>query len=144
MNLVAPGRGARQAGPVTDEPGARLPATAATGALLTARFLLELALLTSYAVVGVRLVPGAAGWALAVALVLLVAAVWGQFLAPRRRRELGLGRRVALELVLFAGAGVGLALVGHPAWGAALVAAELVVLGLLRRPGEPVGGTPHA
>lgn len=128
---------------MTDEPGAGLPATAAMGALLTLRFLLELALLAAYAVVGVGLVAGVAGWVLGAALVLLVAAAWGQFLSPRRRHELGLGRRIALELVLFLAAGAGLAAVGRPVWGAALVAAELVVLGLLRRPGEPVGGTSH-
>jgi hypothetical protein len=128
---------------VTDEPGAGLRLTAATGALLTARFLLELALLAAYAVVGVRLVEGIAGWALGAVLVLLVVAVWGQFLSPRRRRELGLGRRVALELVLFLAAGAGLATVGSPVWGVLLVATELVVLGLLRRPGEQIGVPAH-
>ena len=107
--------------------------------LLAVRFVLELALLTAYAVIGVRLVSGIAGWVLGAVLVLLVATAWGQFLSPRRRRELGLGRRVVLELLLYLVAGAGLAVVRLPLVGLALVLAEVVVLGLLRRPGEQVG-----
>jgi hypothetical protein len=40
-------------------------------------------------------------------------------------------------------AGVGLATEGLAVWGIGLVAAELVVLGLLRRPGEQIGAPAH-
>ncbi len=124
---------------MTDESTPDLPSMAATGVLLTVRFLLELALLAAYAVSGARLVGGALGWLVGAAAAIAVATVWGLLLAPRRRYDTALAVRVGVELVLFAGAGVGLWLVGLPAWGVALVATEVVVLALLRRPGDPVG-----
>jgi hypothetical protein len=135
---------------MTDEPdsatiepgGGGLPATPFVGVLLAARFALEILLLAAYAVVGTGLVDGWAGWVLAVAFVLIVAVVWGTWLSPKRRIDSPLAVRITLELVLFVVAGVGLALVGHGPWGAMLVSAEVVVLVLLRRPGEHVGSAP--
>jgi hypothetical protein len=125
---------------MSEAPGSGLPATPWTAALLAVRFGLEVLLLAAYAVIGTGLVAGWAGWVLGLVLVLLVAGVWGTWLAPRRRIDSPLGVRIALELLLFVVAGVGLAVVGHPVWGVVLVVAELVVLALLRRPGEHVQG----
>jgi hypothetical protein len=79
-----------------------------------------------------------------VAVALVVATVWGLLLSPRRRYDASPAVRIAVELVLFAAAGAGLWLSGLPGWGAALVGTEVVVLALLRRPGEPVGGQRNA
>ena len=127
---------------MNEQQGTGLPASPWIGVLLAARFALEVLLLTAYAVIGTGLVEGWAGWALALVLVLLVAGVWGTWLAPKRRLDAPLGVRIALELVLFAVAGLGLAAVGHLVWGVVLVVGEVVVLALLRRPGEHVEGYP--
>ena len=115
-------------------PGEGVPPTAGVGVLLAARFALEVLLLAAYAVIGTGLAAGWLGWALALVLVLLVAGVWGTWLAPKRRIDAPPSVRVVLELALFLGAGIGLGLVGHPQWGVILVAAEVVVLVLLRGP----------
>jgi Protein of unknown function (DUF2568) len=125
---------------VNGRPGEGLPPTAGVGVLLAARFALEVLLLTAYAVIGTALVAGWLGWVVSLALVLLVAGLWGTWLAPKRRIDAPRHVRIVLELVLFVGAGIGLALVGHPQWGGILVAAEVIVLVLLRRPGEHVAG----
>jgi hypothetical protein len=127
---------------MSTEPGDGLPATPWIGVLLTVRFVLEILLLAAYAVIGTGLVAGWLGWVLAVALVLLVAGVWGTWLAPKRRIDSPRRVRIALELALFAVAGLGLAVVGHAVWGAALVGAEVVAMALMRRPGEHIQGYP--
>ena len=66
--------------------------------------------------------------------VLILAAVWGVLLSPRRRIGLPIAVRVASELVLFAAAGALLAASGLVLLGVLLVAAELLVLGPLHRP----------
>ena len=52
-----------------------------------------------------RLVGGVGGWVLGVVVALLVAAVWGVLLSPRRRVAAPVAVRVAVELVLFVAAG---------------------------------------
>ena len=160
MILVAPGRRARQSGPVTDEPvpdlqpgrapqpgidgpAPGLPATPMIGVLLTVRLLLELALLAAYAVSAARLVGGAVGWVVGAVVAVVVATLWGLLLSPRRRYDASLPVRIAVELVLFAGAAAGLWLSGLPGWGVTLLATEAVTLALLGRPGEPVGAGPR-
>ena len=108
--------------------------------LLLARFVLELALLVAV---------GAAVWALPLAaaarvllvtvVVVLVATVWGLLLSPRRRVDVPLAVRAAIELALFVAAGAGLAAAGHVAAGIALVAVEVVVLSWLAALGLPPG-----
>jgi hypothetical protein len=127
---------------VSDEPGSGLPATPWVGVLLTLRFALEVLLLAAYAVIGTGLVTGWLGWVLALVMVLLVAGVWGTWLAPTRRIDSPLRVRIMLELALFVIAGVGLAVVGHAVWGVVLVVAEAVAMALLRHPGEHVEGYP--
>ena len=102
--------------------------------LMGLRFLLELALLAAYVVGAVRLVPGALGWLLGLLLVVVVAAVWGVLLSPRRPVRWPVLVRVVIELALFAGAGALLAASGLVTWGAVLLLAELAVVGLLRGP----------
>lgn len=127
---------------MSDEPGTGLPATPWIGVLLAVRFALEILLLAAYAVIGTGLVEGWLGWVLALVLVLLVAGVWGTWLAPKRRIDSPLRVRITLELALFVIAGIGLAVVGHALWGALLVGAEVVAMALLRRPGEHIEGYP--
>lgn len=127
---------------MSDERGPGIPLTPWTGALLTVRFVLEILLLAAYAVIGTALADGWVGWLLAAMLVLVVAVVWGTWLAPRRRVDSPLRVRLALELALFVLAGLGLALVGHVVWGVVLVVAEVVAVALLRTPGEHVEGLP--
>lgn len=107
--------------------------------LMGIRFALEIGLITSFIVVGVRVTDGAVGWILGFAMAVAVAAVWGVFVAPRRQVDLALGIRLAIELALFAAAALGLVLVGLPGWAAALVALELLVVAGLFLRGVPPG-----
>lgn len=114
-----------------------------TAALLGLRFLLELSLLASMAIVGAAAFEYPAARALAaVALMLVTAAVWGLLLAPRRTVDLPLSIRVCLEIALFGAAAFGLALSGHVAWGIALFAAEVLVISALTVLGYPPGRRP--
>ncbi len=118
------------------EDGQEERASSGTGVLLIARFILELWLLTAFVGIGIGLVDGPLGWLLAAVLVLAAMVVWGLFVAPKRRVDSPLAVRIVIELALFVAAALGLAAIGHPLWGVILLVAELVVLGLLRRPGE--------
>ena len=102
--------------------------------LISARFLLELALWSSFTVACVRLVDGWLGWVVGLALTAVVTVLWGLLLSPRRPISLPVAVRVTIELALFLFAGILLATSGLVALGAALVLAELVVLGLLQGP----------
>jgi hypothetical protein len=112
--------------------------------LLALRFLLELCLFAAWAVIGYSAFDNAAlGVVAGIALTAVTATLWGVLLSPRRRTNLSLAARVAIELALFGAAGVALAALGHPVWAVILVAAELLVLGGLvlagHRPGEEPG-----
>jgi len=97
-------------------------------ALAGLRFLAELGLLTALGYVGWVLVEGPAllRVLLAACLPLLAAAVWGRWVAPRASRRLEDPARLAVEVVLFAGAVVALAVLGSPVAAALLAAAYLV------------------
>jgi uncharacterized membrane protein YeiH len=87
------------------------------GANLVLRFALELAALAAV---------GYWGWdvggpLLAVAAVVAVAVVWGLFVAPRRRYDLALPLRLAVELAVWLAAGAALAATGHTALAVAFV-----------------------
>lgn len=111
--------------------------------LLALRFLLELCLLATFAVIGWAAFDS---WVLQVAaavlLPLIVAVCWGMLLSPRRRIDLPLSVRIVVELVLFAAAAVGLWSVGLPALAWGLGVSELVVLLLLLFSGAPPGHQP--
>ena len=137
MNDPEPAAAAPDAAGQMSEPPSSLPAGAWVWLLLTVSFALEVLLLAAYAVIGTGLVDGVAGWLIGLLFVVLVATVWGTFLAPKRAVDLPATARVALELSLFGIAGLGLALVGHVLWGLALVVAEAAVLTLQRTTEEP-------
>ncbi len=116
------------------------------GVLLALRFILELCLLGSAAVIGAAASDQLLVQLLAVvALVSTVAMLWGALLAPRRKIDLPLAARVVIELALFLAAGIGLAAAGHRSAGLALVATELLLLTTLAALGYPPGShrDPH-
>lgn len=114
------------------------------GVLLVLRFVLELCLLGSAAVIGLAALDHPVGRILAsVTLVTAVGLIWGALLAPRRWIDLPLAARVAIELALFGAAGIGLAAAGHRSAGVALVAAEVLLLPSLAALGHVPGNDPH-
>jgi hypothetical protein len=106
--------------------------------VLTARFLLELALLGGAAVAGWRAggggIPGALLLILAIAV---VAVVWGLAVAPRARRRWPDPSRLILEFVIFAlVGGAALAATGSPVAGVVLAGASAAVAVTIRLLGE--------
>jgi hypothetical protein len=100
--------------------------------MLALRFALELAALAAFATYGLDAVHGPARFALAAALVLAAAAVWGRWVAPASRRRLADPARLVVEVVFFAAAGVALAATGRWLLGAALTVVAVANAGLLR------------
>ena len=91
-------------------------------AVLVLRFLLELTLLVALAAWGAQLGDDVAlHWLGGAGAALAGAAVWGLFIAPRRRFEIGRIPRFALEITLFCVGGLALAGLGRPLAGAALI-----------------------
>jgi len=89
---------------------------------LGVRFVLELCILASLAALAAHL--PVATWARALLGILFCvsgAAIWGTFLSPKRRYEIGLVARLLLEAGFFFGAALSLAYVGRPALAIALV-----------------------
>lgn len=89
---------------------------------LGVRFVLELCILASLAALAAH-VPVAI-WVRALLGVLFCvsgAAIWGTFLAPKRRYEIGLIGRLLLEAGFFFGAALSLAYAGRPTWAIALI-----------------------
>jgi hypothetical protein len=100
-------------------------------AVLTVRFLCELGALAAVAYWGWHTAGGgAAGAALAVACLAAFAAVWGTFLAPKRRIDLPLAARLAIELAVWVLAAAGLWSAGQPGLAATLFVAAVVTGGL--------------
>ena len=115
-----------------------------TAVLLTARFLLELALLAAWAVIGWNLVePTALQVTLAVVLPIASATLWGLCLSPKARFDLALPLRVAIELVLFSAAAFGLWVFDFGTAATLLLCLEIVVLVALLRLGHPPGSSPE-
>jgi Protein of unknown function (DUF2568) len=82
-------------------------------------FLLEVAALVAVGVWGYHVGSGTGGkLALAVALPLLVAVVWGLFAAPRAPVTLPLWGVLAVKAFVFGAATAALVLAGHAVWGA--------------------------
>ena len=99
------------------------------------RFVLELCALAALAYGGWH-VPGP-GWVrllVAVALPVVAAVVWGQWVAPKARRPIPDPLRLVPEWLVFGGAAVALAVTGHPIMAtllAVLAAGNRVALHLL-------------
>lgn len=109
-------------------------------ALLTARFVLELLLLLGMVLLGAVFVESPLGrWSIGAALAAVTAVIWGTALSPKRRVDLPLRVRVAMELTLFGVAGVGFAVAWGIWWALLLWAAELAVLSFLWVLGHPPG-----
>ena len=110
------------------------------GALLTVRFLTELALLAVLAVVMVRIHGLLLGVrvGLAVFAVVAAAAIWGQWIAPRARRRLPDPWRLILEIVLFGLATAGL-VVQHDLIAAVVFAVVTIGVAALTRKIAPGG-----
>jgi hypothetical protein len=100
--------------------------------MLALRFALELAALAAFAAYGLHAVRGPARFALAAALVLAAAAVWGRWVAPASRRRLADPARLVVEVVFFAAAGAALAATGRGVLGAALAVVAVANAALLR------------
>jgi hypothetical protein len=95
-------------------PPERSAPTAAKAALLTVRFLTEVALLAALAVTGAALGgKPAMQVTLGVLLPAVAVAVWGRFVAPRASRRLPDPARLSVEVALFLVSAGGLALGGH-------------------------------
>ncbi len=85
-----------------------------TGLVLAVAFLSELAMLAALAFLGNAIGNGrAASVALAVALPLLAAVVWGIFLAPQSVVDLDPAVQIGGKGVLLAGTAIGLVAIGH-------------------------------
>ena len=100
--------------------------------MLALRFALELAALAAFATYGLHAIRGPARFALAAALVLAAAAVWGRWAAPASRRRLADPARLVVEVVFFTAAGVALAAAGRWLLGAAFTVVAVANAGLLR------------
>jgi hypothetical protein len=94
---------------------------------LALKFALELAALAALAVAGAS-VDAAFGVRLLLAVLapLAAAAVWGAWCAPRARRRLPTGPRIAVELLVLLSGAAALALAGHTV--PAAILAGLVVV----------------
>jgi len=103
-------------------------------ALITVRFLLELALWASFTVSCVLLIDGPLGWVIGLLLTAVVTVLWGVLLSPRRIVRLPVVARVVIELALFLAAAALLAVAGLPIVGAGLLGLEIVDLVLLQGP----------
>ncbi|MDR2320146.1 MAG: YrdB family protein [Microbacterium sp.] len=86
------------------------------------RFLIELALLAGTGTAAVRLLPGGAGWAVAVVAVAVLAAVWGLLLSPKARVDIRPAGRLCLEALPFGAVGAALWAGGLGVAGIALLA----------------------
>ncbi|HEX5196761.1 MAG TPA: YrdB family protein [Gaiellales bacterium] len=82
--------------------------------VLGLRFVCEMAALAAVAYWGQQAAGGVAGIVLAVIAVAVVAVVWGVFLAPRRRLEVGLPARLVIELAVWVAAASALWSAGQP------------------------------
>jgi hypothetical protein len=94
---------------------------------LAFRFLLELCLLAAVGYWGFSAAgPLIAKIALGIGLAILVAAVWGVFLSPRRSVQLPVTARLVMEVILFALAVAALAVTGQSALAATLAVAYAI------------------
>jgi uncharacterized protein DUF2568 len=109
------------------------------GVILALRFLLELCLLAAFAWGGWNLAGGGfVGVLVAAFEVVVLAVIWGLWIAPRSRRRLADPARFVLEVVLFVVGGWSLWVAWTPVAGIVLAVASIVVAALTRVVGETV------
>jgi hypothetical protein len=107
------------------------------GANLGLRFLLELCLLAAFGYWAFGAGGGGAGGALlAAAVILAVCVIWGLFISPKARFQLGLAAWLVVQLGLFVLGAAALWSAGQGLLGLALLAVFLANLAVLYRLGE--------
>ena len=108
-------------------------------AILGLRFLLEICLVAAFAWGGWSVAGGGILGGLAAAFeVVVLAIVWGLWIAPRSGRRLADPARFVLEVVLFVLGGWSLWIAWTPVAGVVLTVVSIVVAALTRVVGEPV------
>jgi hypothetical protein len=103
---------------------------------LVARFLLELCALAALFFWGMRVGDGLPGVVLGLGAVVVAAMVWGLFASPRARVRLPLAGRLAVEVVFFGSATLGLVVVGRPLLGVLLFGLAVVNRTLIQAWGQ--------
>ena len=117
----------------------QLGQTAAKTAVLTIRFLTELALLAVLVILGVRAdLAVAAKIAVAAGSPVVAGVIWGIGIAPQARRRWPDPWRLAVEVVLFGAAAAGLGIEGSAIW-AAIFAVVTIGVAVLTRVVAPGG-----
>jgi len=107
--------------------------------LLALRFLVELALFVAPVVVAVRMIGGVIGVLVGIAVAVVVIALWGVLLSPRRRVDAPLAVRVGLEGALVIVVALALSATGLGVEALVLVVLEVVVVMWLWSMGLPPG-----
>ena len=107
--------------------------------LLALRFLVELALFAAPVVVAVRMIGGGIGVLVGIAVAVVVMALWGVLLSPRRQVDAPLAVRVALEGALVIVVALALSATGLGVAALVLVVVEVVVVMWLWSMGMPPG-----
>ena len=108
-----------------------------TGVVDAAAFGCEIAMLVTLAVAGSGLGSNRALHVVAaIALPLLVAGIWGVWMAPTSTRRLGDPARFVAQVVLFVATAVLAAASGRVVWGIVLAVVSIAVFAATRRTGE--------
>jgi Na+/melibiose symporter-like transporter len=89
------------------------------------RFLLELGALAAVGYWGWKTGDGLLGWALAIAAISAVIAVWALFVSPKHTVETSKPVSFAIELAVWLAAGAGLYTTGHEALGLAFAGVSM-------------------
>ncbi len=112
-----------------------------TGVVDAAAFGCEIAMLVTLAVAGSGLGSNRAVHVVAaIALPLLVAGIWGVWMAPTSSRRLGDPARFVAQVVLFVATAVLAAASGRVVWGIVLAVVSIAVFAATRRTGERDAG----
>lgn len=108
------------------------------GVTLTVRFLTELAMLAALAYWGFNAGGGIGAWVLGLGAPAAAAVVWGAFVAPKAIRPVSVPVRLAIELVVFGAAAIGLAVSGQVVLAVVLAVAAAVssLLNAFTEPGS--------
>ena len=98
-------------------------------ALAVVAFAVELALFCGVGAVAYELVGGGlSGWLAAAAATVAILVFWGLLVAPKARRRLATGPRLAVTALLCVGTAAGLVASGHPWWGGLIGIAGVAVV----------------
>jgi len=103
------------------------------GALLTLRFLTELATVAMLATAG-ALAHAAVAWRVVLAIlgVILFAVIWGRAIGPRAAHRLSDPMRLVVEILIFVVSAVALGLFGYPVVGIVVAVISIATAAALR------------